>query len=48
MKSSFSARYNRTKFQNKLVAEKDLEDYLNNGWEMVQTVNSKILVRKKA
>ena len=48
MKSNFSARYNRTKFQNKLVAEKDLEDYLNNGWEMVQTVNGKILVRKKA
>ena len=35
-------------FENKLVAEKELESYLNNGWEMVQTVNSKILVRKKA
>ena len=35
-------------FENKLVAEKELENYLNNGWEMVQTINSKILVRKKA
>jgi hypothetical protein len=25
----------------------ELEKYLNNGWEMVQTVNSKILIRKR-
>jgi len=37
-------RDNRTKFHNKLVAEKELEDYLNNGWEMVQIVNNKILI----
>jgi hypothetical protein len=36
------------RFQNKLISEKELERYLNNGWEMVQTVNSRILVRKKA
>jgi hypothetical protein len=34
------------KFRNKLVREKELERYLNSGWEMVQTVNSRILVRK--
>jgi hypothetical protein len=34
-------------FQNKLVREKDAERYLNKGWEFVQTVNSKILVRKR-
>jgi hypothetical protein len=34
------------RFQNKLISEKLLERYLNSGWEMVQTVNSKILVRK--
>jgi hypothetical protein len=33
-------------FQNKLVSERDLERYLNRGWEMVQTVNSRILIRK--
>ena len=35
------------KYRNRLVREKELEGYLNKGWEMVQTVNSKILVRKK-
>jgi predicted nucleic acid-binding Zn-ribbon protein len=34
------------KYQNKLVRETELERYLNKGWEMVQTVNSRILVRK--
>jgi len=34
------------KYQNKLVREAELERYLNIGWEMVQTVNSRILVRK--
>ena len=34
-------------FENKLVTEKQLENYLNKGWEMVQTVNNKILVRKR-
>jgi sporulation protein YlmC with PRC-barrel domain len=34
------------RFQNKLVREKELERYLNIGWEMVQTVNSRILIRK--
>jgi len=33
-------------FRNKLVRERELERYLNSGWEMVQTVNSRILVRK--
>jgi len=33
-------------YQNKLVRERELERYLNKGWEMVQTVNSRILVRK--
>jgi len=36
------------KYQNKLVRETELERYLNKGWEMVQTVNSRILIRKKA
>ncbi|MCJ7770899.1 site-specific integrase [Candidatus Bathyarchaeota archaeon] len=36
----------KTKFESKLVTENDLEDYLNNGWEMVQIINSKILIRK--
>ena len=35
------------KFQSKLVKERELENYLNKGWEMVQTVNSKILIRKQ-
>jgi hypothetical protein len=35
------------KFRNKLVREKELERYLNSGWEMVQTVNSRILIRKQ-
>jgi hypothetical protein len=35
------------RFQNKLVRETELERYLNKGWEMVQTVNSRILVRKR-
>ena len=35
------------KFENKLVREKDLERFLNDGWAMVQSVNSKILIRKK-
>jgi len=34
------------RFHNKLVREKELERYLNTGWEMVQTVNSRILIRK--
>jgi hypothetical protein len=34
------------KFRNKLVRERELERYLNSGWEMVQTVNSKVLIRK--
>ena len=34
------------KFKKKLIREKELERYLNSGWEMVQTVNSKILIRK--
>lgn len=33
-------------YQNKLVRETELEKYLNKGWEMVQTVNSRILIRK--
>jgi len=33
------------RFQNKLISEKQLERYLNSGWEMVQTVNSRILIR---
>jgi hypothetical protein len=36
------------KFQNKLVSEDKLEDYLNNGWEMIQTINNKILVRRES
>ena len=35
-----------SQFKNKLVKESELERYLNKGWEMVQTVNNKILVRK--
>jgi len=35
------------KFRNKLVRERELERYLNSGWEMVQTVNSRILIRKR-
>jgi len=34
-------------FENKLVKERELERYLNRGWEMVQTVNSRILIRKR-
>ena len=36
-----------SKFENKLVKERELERYLNRGWEMVQTVNSRILIRKR-
>ena len=36
------------KYQNKLVRERELERYLNKGWEMVQTVNSRILDQKAA
>ncbi|MEE9458210.1 MAG: site-specific integrase [Candidatus Bathyarchaeia archaeon] len=32
--------------ESKLVTEDALEDYLNNGWEMIQIINSKILIRK--
>ena len=35
-------------YENKLVRERELERYLNNGWEMVQTVNNRILVRKRS
>jgi hypothetical protein len=35
------------RFQNKLVKETELENHLNKGWEMVQTINSKILIRKQ-
>jgi hypothetical protein len=35
-------------FKNKLVKERDLERYLNDGWEIMQIVNSKILVRKRS
>jgi hypothetical protein len=34
------------RYKNRLVSEKQLERYLNSGWEMVQTVNSRILIRK--
>lgn len=34
-------------FQNKLVREREVERYLNKGWEFVQPINSKILVRKR-
>jgi hypothetical protein len=34
------------RFQNRLISEKQLERYLNSGWEMVQTVNNRILIRK--
>jgi hypothetical protein len=34
------------RYKNKLVSEKQLERYLNSGWEMVQTVNSRVLIRK--
>lgn len=34
------------KSESKLVTEDELEDYLNNGWEMIQIINSKILIRK--
>lgn len=34
-------------YENKLVRERELERYLNDGWEMVQTVNSRVLVRKR-
>jgi len=40
-------KQDKTRFKNKLVRERDLEKHLNAGWEMVQTVNSKILVRKR-
>lgn len=33
--------------ESKLVTEDELEDYLNNGWNMIQTINSKILIRKR-
>jgi hypothetical protein len=36
-----------TKSESKLVSEDELEDYLNNGWDMIQTINSKILIRKR-
>jgi len=35
------------RFRSKLVRERELERYLNNGWEMVQTVNNRILIRKQ-
>ncbi|MCW4043636.1 MAG: site-specific integrase [Candidatus Bathyarchaeota archaeon] len=35
------------KSESKLVTEDELEDYLNNGWEMIQIINSKILIRKR-
>jgi hypothetical protein len=35
------------KSESKLVTEDELEDYLNNGWDMVQIINSKILIRKR-
>jgi len=40
-------REDRSRYKNKLVREKELERYLNSGWEMVQTVNSRILIRKR-
>ena len=33
--------------ENKLVTGKELEDYVNSGWEMAQTVNSQILVKRR-
>jgi len=33
--------------ESKLVTEDELEDYLNNGWDMIQIINSKILIRKR-
>ena len=36
-----------SRFKNKLVKERELERYLDDGWEVMQTVNSKILVRKR-
>ncbi len=35
------------KYESKLVTEDKLEKYLNNGWEMVQNINSKILIRRR-
>ena len=40
-------REDESRYKNKLVREKELERYLNSGWEMVQTVNNRILVRKR-
>ncbi len=35
------------RYKSKLVTEDKLEKYLNNGWEMVQIINSKILIRRR-
>jgi len=35
-----------SRYQSKLVRESELEKYLNQGWQMVQVINSKILIRK--
>ena len=35
-----------SRFKSKLVKESQLEKYLNQGWQMVQVINSKILIRK--
>lgn len=40
-------REDESRYENKLVKERELERYLNDGWEMVQAVNSRILVRKR-
>ena len=40
-------REDKSRYKNKLVREKELERYLNSGWEMVQTINSRVLVRKR-
>ncbi|MFC1507529.1 site-specific integrase [Thermoproteota archaeon] len=35
------------KSESKLVTEDELEEYLNKGWDMIQTINSKILIRRR-
>jgi hypothetical protein len=45
--SPVKLKEDNSSYENKLVKESELERYLNKGWEMVQTVNSKILVRKR-
>ena len=40
-------REDEFRYENKLVKEGELECYLNDGWEMVQNVNSRILIRKR-